>query len=588
MTHAITLTSNLGSTLLFSNMTASESLGRLFSYRIEAVSKNAALDLRALLGTPMTVMLVSPQGYTRYFNGIVCEGQQHGVVDIDNLCYTVYTFGLVPKPWLSTRRRDCRIYRGLSVPQIVQSVLDDVGYGDVKLSLSGSYPTRDYCVQYRESDFDFISRLMEQEGIYYFFTHTNSTHTMVLADAPGAHSAVPGFEQISYAPSALRVKHMKASLSDWQAARSLNTAHMQLDECRYEYAGSEQRLSDRQRYAQVRADALNVPLLASTGQTNACGLASGALFRLKDFPAAEADEEYLVIESEIRLVEPYYVTGRSGTDEKPFRCTFKAIRSHRPFRTMPVTPRPVIANLQTAVICGDTSEDIVVDKHGRVQVAFFWSRSAKPNAQNSCPVRVAQMWAGKCWGTQFTLRGGQEVIVSFLDGNPDWPLIIGSVNNADNMPPYSLPDDKTQSGVNSRGREGGDSEDYNEIHFEDDKGDQQVLTHERARDVHVTHSYTLTAGNQIRLVSGLASITMNSSGEIAIEGTHITVNGDQNLAMTSGLAMEINSKANLTISSTAAMEILSEADCLVQSTHLQLIGTAAAILGGAAPTILPL
>jgi len=588
MTHAITLTSNLGSTLLFSNMTASESLGRLFSYRIEAVSKNAALDLRALLGTPMTVMLVSPQGYTRYFNGIVCEGQQHGVVDIDNVRYTVYTLGLVPKPWLSTRRRDCRIYRGISVPQIVQSVLDDVGYGDVKLSLSGSYPTRDYCVQYRESDFDFISRLMEQEGIYYFFTHTNSTHTMVLADAPGAHSAVTGFEQISYAPSALRVKHMKASVSNWQAARSLNTAHMQLDECRYEYAGSEQRLSDRQRYAQVRADALNVPLLASTGHTNACGLASGALFKLKDFPAAEADEEYLVIESEIRLVEPYYVTGRGDTDEKPFRCTFKAIRSHRPFRTMPVTPRPVIANLQTAVICGDTSEDIVVDKHGRVQVAFFWSRSAKPNAQNSCPVRVAQMWAGKCWGTQFTLRGGQEVIVSFLDGNPDWPLIIGSVNNADNMPPYSLPDDKTQSGLNSRGREGGDSEDYNEIRFEDDKGDQQVLTHERARDVHVAHSYTLTAGNQIRLVSGLASITMNSSGEIAIEGTHITVNGDQNLAMTSGLAMEINSKANLTISSTAAMEILSEADCLVQSTHLQLIGTAAAILGGAAPTILPL
>jgi type VI secretion system secreted protein VgrG len=589
MTHAITLTSNLGSTLRFSNMTASESLGRLFSYRIEAVSKNAVPDLRALLGTPMTVTLVTPQGYTRHFNGIVCEAEQVGFANIDNVRYTVYRFGVVPKPWLSTRRRDCRIYRGISVPRIVQSVLGDIGYGDVKLSLSDNYAARDYCVQYRESDFDFISRLMEQEGIYYFFTHTNSTHTMVLADAPDAHSAVPGFEQIPYVPPTARGKRMKASVSEWEAARLVKTAHLQSDEYSYEYVGSEQSLSDGQRYAQVRTDALNVPHLTSTGRTDACGLASGALFRLKDFPLAEANEEYLLIESEIRLVEPYYVTGgNDDADEKPFRCTFKAIRSHRPFRTMPVTPRPVIASLQTAVICGDTPDDRVVDRYGRVQVAFLWSRPAKPNAQNSCPVRIAQMWAGNRSGAQFILRAGQEVIISFLDGDPDRPLIIGSFYHADNMPPYSLPDGKTQSGVNSRSHEGGDSEDYNEVRFEDRKGGELELIHKRDHDVLVAHNYTLTAGTQIRLVTGLASITMNSSGEIAIEGTHITVNGDLNVAMTSGLAMDINSKANLNISSTAAMEILSEADCLVQSTHLQLIGTAAAILGGAAPTIPPL
>ncbi|WP_414447887.1 type VI secretion system tip protein TssI/VgrG [Burkholderia sp. 22PA0099] len=628
MAHAITLSSNVGSSLLFSNLSATEALGRLFSYRLEAISKNTAVDLRALLGTPMTVKLVTPQGYTRYFNGIVCEGEQAGFVNIDGVRYAVYRFVLVPKPWLATRRRDCRIYRGKSVPQIVQSVLGDIGYSDLKPSLTGSYPPRDYCVQYRESDFDFISRLMEQEGIYYFFTHTEGTHTMVLADALGAHTTVPSFEQIPYAPPTERGKRMKASISDWETARAMNTMRVQLDDYdylkpkasllatetltesdeasnlggldaydfSYDTVGYDQRLSDGQRYAQVRADAQNVPLFTSRGQTDACGLATGALFRLKDFPAAEANQEYLVIGAETRLVEPDYASGGGGDDgEPPFHCAFQVIRSRQPFRAMPVTPRPIIAGLQTAVVYGDTPEDIAVDKYGRVQVTFFWSRPGKPHADNSCPVRVAQFWAGKRWGAQFIPRVGQEVVVSFLDGNPDRPLIIGSVYNADNMPPYSLPDNKTQSGLKSRSHAGGGSEDYNEIRFEDRKGDEQVLIHaqkdlreesEHDHDVQVAHNYTLTAGNQIKLVTGLASITMNRSGEIAIQGTNLTINGEMNVTLASGLAMEINSKANLNISSVAAMEILSEADCLVQSTNLQLIGTATAILGGAAPMIL--
>jgi type VI secretion system secreted protein VgrG len=472
---------------------------------------------------------------------------------------------------------------------------------------------------------------MEQEGIYYFFTHTQSVHTMVLADALGAHSTVPGFEQIPYAPPTEKGKRMKASISDWIVVRTVNATKVQLDD--YDYLkpkasllatedltdtadahsvsgldiydypydtfGYNQQLSDGQRWAQVRADALNVPQAVSTGSTDACGFATGALFRLKDFPVADVNQEYLVTDTEIRLVEPDYMAGGGGGDdgEEPFQCTFAVIKSRQPFRTMPTTPRPVIAGLQTAVVYGDTPEDIAVDKYGRVQVTFFWNRPGKPNAQNSCPVRVAQMWAGKRWGAQFIPRVGQEVVVSFLEGNPDRPLIIGSVYNADNMPPYSLPDNKTQSGVKSRSHAGGGSEDYNEIRFEDKKGSEQVLIHaqkdlreesEHDHDVQVAHNYTLTAGNQIKLVTGLASITMNSSGEIAIQGTNITLNGELNVTMSSGLAMEINSKANLNMSSIAAMEILSEADCLVQSTNLQLIGTATAVLGGAAPMILPL
>jgi type VI secretion system secreted protein VgrG len=559
----------------------------------------------------------------------VCEGEQGGFVNIDDVRYAVYTFRLVPKPWLSTRRRDCRIYRSMSVPQIVQSVLAEIGYSDVKLSLSGSYTARDYCVQYRESDFDFISRLMEQEGIYYFFTHAAGVHTMVLADALGAHAPVAGFEQISYAPPIEHGIRMTASISEWDTAHTVNTTRVRLDDYdylkpkasliateeltdtddahsvdgldiydySYESVGYEQRMSDGQRYAQVRADALNVRQSTSSGRTDACGFATGALFRLKDFPLAALNQEYLVIETEMRLVEPDYMAGGGEGDdgEEPFRCTFKVIRSRQPFRTMPATPRPVIAGLQTAVVYGDTPEDIVVDRYGRVQVTFFWNRPGKPDAQNSCPVRVAQMWAGKRWGAQFMPRVGQEVVVSFLDGNPDRPLIIGSVYNADNMPPYSLPDNKTQSGVKSRSYESSDAGHYNELRFEDRMGEEQVLIHAQKdlreesghnHDVDVAQNYTLSAGKQIRLVTGLASITMNSSGEIAIDGTNVTINGKLNVTMASGVAMQINAKANLDMTSVAAMQIVSEADCLVQSTNLQLIGTASAVLGGAAPMIL--
>jgi type VI secretion system secreted protein VgrG len=621
MPRTTTLTSAHGDTLLFANMMAKEQLGRLFTYRLQAISKDAEIDLPALLGTPMAAKYVSPQGFTRYFNGIVCEAEQSGFVSIENVRYALYGFTLVPKPWLLTRRRGCRIYRNLSVPQIVSQVLHEIGYGDLKQSLTGNYPAREYCVQYRESDFDFISRLMEQEGIYYFFTHTEHAHTMVLADSLGAHAAVPTFERITYAPPIAHGNRTIVSIGSWRMAHTTNTTKVQLDDYDYlkpkasllatgeltdtadvhridgldiyDYAygasGYNQQVSDGQRWARVRADALNVPQAISTGNTNACGLATGALFRLKDFPLAHANQEYLVVETDIRVFEPDYVSG-DGDSEAPFQCDFKVIRSKQPFRTMPTTPRPTIAGLQTAVVCGDTPEDIAVDKYGRVQVTFFWNQPGKPNAQNSCPVRVAQMWAGKRWGAQFLPRVGQEVVVSFLDGDPDRPLIIGSVYNADNMPPYSLPDSKTQSGVKSRSLQGG-PEEANELRFEDQPGAEQLLIHaqkdlreeaENDHDVDVTRNYTLTAGEQIELVAGLASIVLRSTGEIEIKGTSIEIEGLLDVALKAGLSMELGAKGKLSVGALGAMEIVSGLEMQVQSQALTLAGTLSALLTGMA------
>ncbi|MEO5829998.1 MAG: type VI secretion system tip protein TssI/VgrG, partial [Rhodanobacter sp.] len=600
MAHQITISSTHDSELLFVRMSAAEHLGQLFSYQLQLLSKDLDVDLRKLLGTSMTVKMEIVSGYTRYFNGIVSEASQTGFQSIDRVRYAVYAVTLMPKPWLLSHKVDCRIYTDKTVPEIVSSVLSDIGYADVKTSLSASYPKREYCVQYREDCFNFISRLMEQEGIYYYFTHTASTHTMVLADALGAHAAVSPFDTIPYCPPVQGGKRHEATIAEWGRLRSVHSLKFQLTDYDplkpkasllvtesvgngseyhqlsglevFDYPGLHVETADGQRYAQVRVEAANVPHMQYTGSSDAEGLATGALFKLKDFPNSELNQEYLVIGSLIHLEEPDYASG--GVGSAPFRCTFQAIESRQPYRSLPSAIKPHVVGLQTAVVTGSkTDEDIAVDKYGRVQVTFHWNKPDKKNAQSSCPVRVASPWAGKGWGAVSIPRVGQEVVVSFLEGDPDRPLIIGSVYNGDNAPPYALPDNKTQSGIKSRSLLGA-AEDANEWRFEDKKGEEQFFIHaqkdmieevENDHTVTIDHDETVTiknnqtetinndrkitvknddtldvtnnatstigkkfklsAGTEIELVTGASSIVMKSDGTIEIKGVNIKITG---------------------------------------------------------------
>jgi type VI secretion system secreted protein VgrG len=646
MTHAITVTTNPpGNTLLFARMTASEGLGRLFSYRLELLSQSGELDLGGLLGTPMTVKVVE-DSYTRYFNGIVCEAMQGSYETIGDVRYASYQVTLVPKPWLLTRKVDCRIYTAQSVPDIIRSVLADIGYADVKVDLSGNYAERDYCVQYREDGFNFISRLMEQEGIYYYFTHTASTHTMVLADGLGAHVAIDPFKTIPYAPPLQSGARNAASISVWGAQRSVNSLKYQLTDYDplkpkssllstesltgdsyhdvsglsvFDYPGPHVTTADGQRYAQVRVEALNARHARYQGETNAFGLATGALFTLKDFPRKELNQEYLVIGTEMKLEDADYVSGSAGAE--PFTCYFEAIQSKQPYRSLPLATRPTVVGLQTAVVTGsDTDEDIAVDQYGRVQVTFHWNTPDRPNAKSSCPVRVASPWAGKGWGAVSIPRVGQEVVVSFLEGDPDRPLIIGSVYNGNNTVPYSLPDNKTQSGIKSRSLNG-TAEDANELRFEDKAGSEDFFIHAQ-KDMHeevendhvvaidhdetitikndqtltvqhnqtetvqndrshtVNHndtlsvsqngstsigqSFKLEAGTQIELVTGASSITMKSSGEIEIKGVNITITGDATVKMEGQVEVGIKAGATMDIGAGASVKVHSDAMMAVE------------------------
>jgi type VI secretion system secreted protein VgrG len=409
MTYRMTMTSSQGDKLAAASLSGSEQLGRLFSYQLKMWSEHNDIDLLALLGSPITVTY-EEEGYTRYVNGIVAEASQCGLESFQGKTYTAYSATLVPRPWLLLHKVDCRIYLQQSVPDIVKAVLAEAGYSDVKLELSASYPKREYCVQYREDYFNFISRLMEQEGIYYFFRHTQGVHTMVLADALGAHAATSGFATLPYLPQAgesgtsheiaiteftpaRSVQTLKYSLTDYDPLKpkasllgvdSVSNAggnHSLSDLESFDYPGEHDDAGVGKHYAQVRVEALNAVQSQFSGATNAAGLLAGALFKLKDFPLGTLNQEYLVIGATIHIDNPL-----QGGDGEQLSCQFVAIQSKQPFRTMPTAVKPMVVGLQTAVVTGsDTAEDIAVDKYGRIQVTFHWNKPDKKNAHCSLP-----------------------------------------------------------------------------------------------------------------------------------------------------------------------------------------------------------
>jgi type VI secretion system secreted protein VgrG len=336
------------------------------------------------------------------------------------------------------------------------------------------------------------------------------------------------------------------------------------------------------------------------------------------------------------MEEVNYVSGDGGAE--PFTCSFEAIASSQPYRCMPMAAKPVVVGLQTAVVTGsDTDEDIAVDQYGRVQVTFPWNKPDKANAQSSCPVRVASPWAGKSWGAVSIPRVGQEVVVSFLEGDPDRPLIIGSVYNAVNTVPYVLPDNKTQSGIVSRSLLGG-AADANELRFEDKAGSEDFFIHAQ-KDMHeevendhvvtidhdetvtikndqtftiqhdrkhtvsnndtlgvsqdgtttIGQNFKLSAGSQIELVTGASSITMKSSGDIEIKGVNITITGDMSVKMEgqtqvgikAGATMDIGAGASMKVHSDALMDVEGGAMTTVKGAMLTLSADAMTQVSGA-------
>ncbi|MHC6223440.1 type VI secretion system Vgr family protein [Pseudomonas sp. X10] len=519
--------------LILSEMGGSEELGRLFDYELQLTSDDPAIDLNQLLGKPMSLALqmgVSLQGTSsRYFHGIVARCSQN----IDQGQFASYRVTLRPWLWLLTRTSDCRIFQHLTVPQIIKQVFRDLGFSDFEDALSRSYREWEYCVQYRETSFDFVSRLMEQEGIYYYFRHEKDRHVLVLADAYGAHQKVPGYESVPYYPPDGQHRE-RDHINDWHLAQEVQPGSLELNDYDFQrpsaridvrsamprphsasdyplfdYPGTYEQSQDGEHYARTRLEALHSLHERVELRGNARGLGSGHLFSLSGFSRQDQNREYLIVAARYYIVQERLETGTGGGAAQ-FESNLSCIEAQQSYRPLASTMRPVVKGPQTALVVGPAGEEIWTDQFGRVKVHFYWDRHDQSNENSSCWIRVSQAWAGKNWGSMQIPRIGQEVIVSFLEGDPDRPIITGRVYNAEQTVPYDLPANATQSGMKSRSSKGGSPANFNEIRMEDKKGAEQLYVHaERNMDTVVEQNETLSVGvSRTQTVGMLETITI--------------------------------------------------------------------------------
>ena len=570
-TREIEITTPLGDdVLLFQHMSAKEQLGRLFEYQLEVISTDANIKLDDLLGQNVTVRLKLTNSDSRFFNGYV---SRFCFVGLEENYYS-YQITLRPWLWFLTRTANCRIFQNQKAPDIIKQIFRDQGFSDFEDKLTATYRTWEYCVQYRETDFNFVSRLMEQEGMYYYFKQENGKHTLVLADSIEAHEAVTDYSELPYFPPEESLRRERDHIFDWFVAQEVQPGSYALNDFDfekpkadlnaklkqpyghavdqfevYDYPGEYVEKADGDEYVRKRVEELHAQYEQAHGQGNARGLTVGCLFSLTQFPRNDQNKEYLITSATYELQSDEYGSASSGGGEQIFMCQFTAIDSSQPFRTPRISPKPVVQGPQTAIVVGPKGEEIYTDKHGRVKVQFHWDREGKADENSSCWIRVSQAWAGKTWGAIVLPRIGQEVVVDFLEGDPDHPLITGRVYNEINKPPYDLPNKATISTFKTNSSKGGEG--FNEFRFEDKKGEEQIFIQaEKNMDIRVKNDRFETIGHDRSLVveNDKKEHIKNERHE-QVDSHHMEkITGDRNLKVEGKEAKEVGGSLSLKVS----------------------------------------
>jgi type VI secretion system secreted protein VgrG len=567
-----------------------ESLSDLFEFRIEALGKGEDVDFDKAIGRPCSVTFYI-YGNERAFNGILVEAEWLGKGDTN-----LHSYRLVLRPWLwlLSRTSDCRIFEDKTAPEIIKSVFSDRGFSDFRDGLTENYPKLEYCVQYRETDLNFALRLMEQHGIYYFFEHSTDKHLLVLADAESSHKPVPACSTMPFNAYGGGGHENREHVSHWLHQRRFRTGKIEYNDYNYlqptanlisdakgsahytrsdmelyDYPGKYKNRKDGETYAKVQLQAEQ----ALDERRHATGIAAslfpGGLVSLEKHPKGSENTKYLVVRSSHSIsVEPYRSAGPALSEEDVYSGSYELQPCNRPFRSPIVTPKPRIYGIQTAKVVGKQGEEIDVDEYGRVMLEFFWDRKKK----QSCRVRVAEVWSGKKWGGQFIPRIGMEAVVEFLEGDPDRPLVVGTVYNKDYRHPFELPANKTQSGLKSDSSKGGSG--YNQVMFEDKKGNEEIKVHAQkdyklkvidteVREIgeHYTgqaagpnsRKTTLVQGSDELTVAGGnqdVTIAMNQNVKVGVDQTNTIGLGQTTttggpIAITAGLSITLTCGASL-------------------------------------------
>jgi type VI secretion system secreted protein VgrG len=491
------LTTPLGeNALALSRFSGTEGLSELFEFRIRAVSTQGGLDFASAVGQGSTITLNAQDDKKRYFHGVMTEARWAGTQE------DLYTYQLVLRPWLwlLTRTSDCKIFAQMSPIAIIKQVFSDRGFSDFRDATTGSPPTLEYCVQYRETDFNFVCRLMEAYGIYYFFEHADGKHTLVLADAKSSHQQVPGLPSLPYDPFADGGRREQQYLDTWSLGRRAQSGvfvledygyrkpsanllaqtqnpggyqhdSMEMFDYHYGYVDTEgNNLVDKDvgdKFTKYRVEAAQSLDKRRSSSGGAPSLFPGGLVTLERHPESGENAEYLITNCSHDFEQQTYRSGASTG--LGYIGNYEMTPSDRPFRAPLVTRKPEIVGYQSALVMKDKGgPEIEVDKFGRILVQFYWDRKKKPSRR----VRVAQIWAGSNRGALFTPRVGDEVLVAYEEGDPDRPIVIGSVYNATNTVPMTLPDKKVKSGILTLSSTGGGG--YNMLLFDDTKGAENV------------------------------------------------------------------------------------------------------------------
>ncbi|MBI9082848.1 MAG: type VI secretion system tip protein VgrG [Desulfobacterales bacterium] len=525
-----------------------ESLSGLFHYRLKLRTADNKVDFAKILGKAVTVSIEQYSGTIRYINGIVTCFRQS---DNDGAMTTYYA-ELRPWFWQLSLTTDSRIFQNKTAKEIITAIFSDNGFSDHKDSTSGAFAKREYCVQYQETALDFVSRLMEDEGIFYYFEHTKTKHTLVMANAASAHKACPGLKEARYtetdpiakADDLIDTVMLEQSLvTNKFAAEDFNFETPETDLLTvvkgkskgklrvYEYPGEFLKTADGEKIVSRRIEALEVPGKVLSGDGYCRAFICGYKFKMSGHDRADINGEYVLRWLSIQANQDSYAN------------SFEAFPAAVPFRPPRLVKKPKIFGSQTAVVVGKKGEEIWPDKYGRVKVQFHWDQEGKKDENSSCWVRVAQVWAGKSWGTLFIPRMGAEVVVSFLEGNPDRPLIIGTVYNATQTVPYAMPGDKNKSTIKTISTKKGKA--GNEIRFDDTKDKEELY-------VHAQKDYNIKVENDRKkevLGKETIDITKDRTTTIKEGNESFTVSkGDRTVTITKGSETHsVKAKRGLTV-----------------------------------------
>ncbi|WOZ79301.1 type VI secretion system Vgr family protein [Kosakonia sacchari] len=599
--------------LLFWKLAGREALSESFTLALTVLSTDARVDRSKLLGQSATINIPTQGTGTRYINGKITRVAV-SAVELSGTRYAVYQLTVEPDLWPMKRDRNLRIFQGQTAPQIVKTLLGEYQV-NVEDKLTGSYRTWDYCVQYQESSLDFISRLMELEGIAYHFSHEADRHVLVLTDAATEHQPFSGYETIPYHQTPSGGSTDEEGISQWALEDSVTPGIYSLDDYDfrkpnawlfqarqnpaspqpgsidvYDWPGRFVEHGHGEYYARIRQERWQVEHQQIQGTATATGVAPGNTFALYNAPFFSDNGEYLTTEANYFFEENRYASGSDG--ETVHRIDFTVIPSSVVFRPAAVTAWPKTYGPQTAKVVGPQGESIWTDKYGRVKVKFHWDRLAKGDDTSSCWVRVSSAWAGQGFGGVQIPRVGDEVVIDFINGDPDRPIITGRVYNESSMPPWSLPDDSTRMGFMTRSKDGSkDNASY--LFFEDRLGSESVDLHSE-RDMNVSvegvhnevvHQQTIYTHKNTRSVTvddhdtqtfnkgQTISITAKGREESIVDNEKKSVTGFSDNSYTSNLVF----KTDASVSTTAAVKIMYEVPEVVFGQVIDAQGNASSV-----------